>query len=124
MSQKIFDNDLVALRKNKFAWTLNKPPCVRICILYLNKVLMYEFLYDYIKNNMVVTEHWHCLIDIVWCVELRPKMFMKVLVRIKKCWILVTRFKYYDDSNKLIVGKMNDETGGVATKDFFGKQWT
>ena len=26
--------------------------------------------------------------------------------------------KYYDDSNKLVVGKMKDETGGVAVKEF------
>ena len=26
----------------------------------------------------------------------------------------------YDDSNKLVVGKMKDETGGVAIKEFVG----
>ena len=28
--------------------------------------------------------------------------------------------KYYDDSNKIVVGKMKDETGGVAIKVFVG----
>ena len=28
--------------------------------------------------------------------------------------------KYYDDSNKLVVGKMKDETGGVAIEEFVG----
>ena len=28
--------------------------------------------------------------------------------------------KYYDDSNKLVVGKIKDETGGVAIKKFIG----
>ena len=28
--------------------------------------------------------------------------------------------KYYDDSNKLVVGKMKDETGGVSIKEFVG----
>ena len=27
-----------------------------------------------------------------------------------------TKSKYYDDSNKLVIGKMKDETGGVAIK--------
>ena len=40
---KIFDNDLVAIRKNKVTLTL--------CVLDLSKVLMYEFHYDYIKNK-------------------------------------------------------------------------
>ena len=26
--------------------------------------------------------------------------------------------KYYDDSNKLVIGKMKDETGGVAIEQF------
>ena len=28
--------------------------------------------------------------------------------------------KYFDDSNKLVVGKMKDETGGVAIEEFVG----
>ena len=51
MSHKIFDNDLVAIRKNKVTLTLNKPAYIGMCILELSKVLMYEFHYDYIKNK-------------------------------------------------------------------------
>ena len=51
MSRKIFDNNLVAIRKNKVTLTLNKPAYIEICILELSKVLMYEFHYDYIKNK-------------------------------------------------------------------------
>ena len=32
----------------------------------------------------------------------------------------MTKSKYYYDSNKLVVGKMKDETGGVAIEEFFG----
>ena len=28
--------------------------------------------------------------------------------------------KYYDNSNKLVVGKMKDETAGVANEEFLG----
>ena len=51
MSQKIFDNDLVATRKTRVALTLNKTAYVRMFILAFSKVLMYEFHYDYIKNK-------------------------------------------------------------------------
>ena len=44
LSPKIFDSDLVAIRKSKA--TLNKRSYVRMCILELSKVLMYEFHYD------------------------------------------------------------------------------
>ena len=32
----------------------------------------------------------------------------------------MTKSKYYYDSNKLVVGKMKDEIGGVAIEEFFG----
>ena len=31
-----------------------------------------------------------------------------------------TKSKYYDDSNKLVIGKTKDETGGVAIEEFVG----
>ena len=46
MSQKIFDNNLVAICKNKVPLTLRKPTYVKICIVDLSKLLMYEFHYD------------------------------------------------------------------------------
>ena len=51
MSRKIFDNDLVAIHKNKVIWTLSKPAYIGMCILEFSKVLRYEFHYDYIKNK-------------------------------------------------------------------------
>ena len=50
MSQKILDNELVAIHKNKVTLTLNKPAYTGVYILELSKVLMYEFHYDWIKN--------------------------------------------------------------------------
>ena len=51
MSHKIFDNTLIATCKSKLALKLNKPAYTGISILELNKVLMYKFNYDYIKNK-------------------------------------------------------------------------
>ena len=51
MSHKIFDNDLVAICRNKVTLTLNKPAYMGMCILDLSKVLMYKFHYDYITNK-------------------------------------------------------------------------
>ena len=50
MSHKIFDNDLVAIRKGKVILTLNKPAYIGMCFLELSKVLMYECRYDYVEN--------------------------------------------------------------------------
>ena len=51
MSHKIFENNLVAIRKSKDSLKLNKSAYVGMCILELSKVLMYEFHYGYIKNK-------------------------------------------------------------------------
>ena len=38
MSHEIFDNDLVAIHKNKVTLTLSKPAYIEMCILELTKV--------------------------------------------------------------------------------------
>ena len=51
MSHKIFDNDLVVIRKNKVTLMHSKLAYIGMCIFKLSKILMYEFHYDYIKNK-------------------------------------------------------------------------
>ena len=51
MLDKIFDNNLVEIPKSKVALRLNESAYIGMCILELNKVLMYQFYYNYIKNN-------------------------------------------------------------------------
>ena len=51
MFHKIFDNDLVAIRKSKLALMLNKLAYIGMCILELCKVLKCNVHYDYIKNK-------------------------------------------------------------------------
>ena len=51
MPRKIFDNNLIPIRKSKVSSKLNKSAYIGICILKLSKVLMYKFHYDYSKNK-------------------------------------------------------------------------
>ena len=51
MPPKIFDNNLVAIRKSKLALKVKKPACLGMRIFELSKVLMYKFHYDYIKSK-------------------------------------------------------------------------
>ena len=51
MSNKIFDNDLVRIRKIKVTLTVNKAAYIGMCVLELSKVLMYEFHYGCIKHK-------------------------------------------------------------------------
>ena len=51
MLHKIFDNNSVAICKNKVTLRLDIPAYIAMCVLGLSKVLMYKFHYDYIKNK-------------------------------------------------------------------------
>ena len=51
MSHKIFNNNLLAIRKSKVSLKLKKPTYTGVCILELIKVLIYRFHYDYVKNR-------------------------------------------------------------------------
>ena len=69
-----------------------------------------------LKINMVTTQDYYLQI-----IKLKLKISLKILVAIKKCLTLVIyliKSKYYPNSNKLVVGKMNDETGDVAIEEF------
>ena len=48
---QIFEYNIAAIRKRKVALKLNKSAYDGMRILELNKVLKYEFHYDYIKNK-------------------------------------------------------------------------
>ena len=45
----IFSEELVAVHMKKTKLVFNKPVYIGMCILYLNKTLMYDFHYNYIK---------------------------------------------------------------------------
>ena len=57
MSHKIFENELVVIPKNKVTLTLKKPAYIRMCVLELSKLLVYEFHYNSLRTNMVTTQN-------------------------------------------------------------------
>ena len=92
-----------------------------MCILELNKVLMYEFHYDYIKNkygnnSRLLFTDTDCLMY-----EIKTEDVYKNFNNDKEMFDFgnySTKSKYYDNSNKLVVGKMKNETAGVAIEEF------
>ena len=120
MSHKIFDNDLVAIRKNKVTLILNKPAYIGMCILELSKVLMYEFHYDYTKNKYVNNSRLLFTDTDSLMYEIKTEDVYKDFSNDKEMFDFSnysTKSKYYDNSKKLVVGKMDNETAGVAIKE-------
>ena len=85
MSHKVFDNNLVAIRKSKLPQKLNKPAYNGMCLLELSKELVYGFHYDYIKNEY----GYNAKLIFKDTDSLIMKLKLKILAAIKKCLILV-----------------------------------
>ena len=123
MSYKIFDNDLAAIRENKVTLTLNKPAYIGMCILELSKVLMYEFHYDYIKNKYGNNSRLSLRGTDSLMYEIKTEDVYEDFSKDKEMFDFSnysTKSKYYDNSNKLVVGKMKDETAGIKLEEFVG----
>ena len=54
-----------------------------MCIPELNKVQVYEFNYDYIRNKMALNQGYYLQILIHLCMKLKPEMFMMILVKVR-----------------------------------------
>ena len=123
MSHKIFDNNLVALSKSKLALKLKKPAYIGMFILELSKVLMYKVHYDYIKNkydnkSKLLFTDANCLMY-----EIKTEDVYEDFNSDKEKFDFSnysTKSKYDDNSNKLVIGKTKDETGGSTIEEFVG----
>ena len=120
MSHKTFDNNLVAKRKSKVSLKLNKPAYTGICILELSKILMYEFHYDYIKNKYDNKSKLLFTDTDSLMYEIKIEDVYKDLSSDKEMLdfsYYLTKSKYL---NKLVIGKMKDETDSVVIEEFVG----
>ena len=116
ISHKIFDNDLFAVHKNKVTLTLNKHAYIWMCTFELSKVLMYEFHRDYIKNKY--GNNSRLLFTVTDCLmyEIKTEDVYKDFASDKEIFDFSnnsTKSKYYYNWNKLVIGKIKDETAGV-----------
>ena len=123
MSHKIFDNDFVAIRKNKVTLMLKKPVYIGMCIFELSEVLMHEFHYDYIKNKYGNNSRLLFTDTDSLMYEIKTEDVYKDFSSDKEMFDFSNysdESKYYDNSNKLVVGIRKDETAGVAIEEFVG----
>ena len=91
-----------------------------MCILGLSKVLMYVFQMITLKINMVTTQDYHSHTDSLMY-EIKNEDVYDDFSNDKEMFDFSnysTRRKHYNNSNKLVVGKMKDETAGVTIEEF------
>ena len=123
VSNKIFNENLVAVHKIKETLTLNRPAYVGMCILDLSKTLMYDFHYNYIKKKygdkaeLLFTD----TDSLTYEIEANDVY--------QDFWNDKEKFDnsdypesspYFDKTNKKVIGKFKDEANGVPTREFIG----
>ena len=89
-----------------------------MCILESSKVLMYEFHYDYIKNKYDNKSKLLFTVTDSLIYEIKTKDFM--IDYMFDFSNNSTTSKYYNNSNKLVIRKTKDETGGLSIEEFVG----
>ena len=86
-----------------------------MCLLELSKVLMYEFHYDYIKDNSRLS-----FTDADgWKYEIKTEDVYKDFSNNKEIFDFSndsTKSKYYDNTKKLVVVKRKNEKASLATE--------
>ena len=111
------------IRKSKVSLTLNKPTYVEMCILDLSKVLLDQFHYDYIKNKQSNISRLLFTDTDSLMYEIKTEDIYERFSKDKEMFDFSnysTDSKYSDDSKKLVISKIKDETGGVTIKELVG----
>ena len=84
---------------------------------------MYKFHYDYIKNKYDNKSRLLFTDTKSLMYEIKTEDVYEDFSNDKKMFDFsnyLTKSKYYDNSNKLVVGKMKDEAAGLAIEEFVG----
>ena len=123
VSSKIFNENLVAVQKIKETLTMNRPAYIGMCILDLSKTLMYDFHYNYIKQNygnkakLLFTD----TDSLTYEIETTDAYL--------DFWNDKDKFDnsdypenspYFNKTNKKVIGKFKDEAAGVPIVEFVG----
>ena len=94
-----------------------------MCILEFSKVLMYKFHQDYIKNKYEKKAKLSFTDTDILMYEIKTEGLYADFSSDKEMFHFsnyLTKSKYYDNSNKLVNGKLKDETEGAAIEEFVG----
>ena len=124
MSNKLFDNNLVVIRKSKLALKLNKPAYSGICILELSKVTLEctNSIMIILKINMTTYQSCDSQTNSL-IYEIKTEDVYEGFSSNKEKFDFsnyLHKSKYYDSSSRLAIWKMKDETGDVAIEEFVG----
>ena len=122
VSQKILDKNLVAIHKVKPVLLLNKPIHVGFCVFDLSKLLMYDWHYNYFVKKFDCSLCFTDTDSLVYEIRGVDNVYEKVSE--DKDLFDFSDYskesKFYDNSNKKVIGKMKDGMSGEVISEFVG----
>jgi hypothetical protein len=119
---QVFAEELAAIELQKVKCMVNKPTYVGFAVLELSKLRMYEFHYDHFKQwypdaDLLFTDTdsllYHVYTDDLYADLASHREHFDFSG-------YPTDHKLFGDDNKMVVGKMKDEAGGMIITEFVG----
>ena len=123
VTHKLFDKDFAAIHEIKPVLMLNKPIYVGFTVLELSKWLMYDFHYNFIKNNFDAELLFTDTDSLAY--EIKSEDVYEEFFKHKDLFEFSNYpkdSKFFDLSNKKVIGKIKDEFGGVIVEVFAGSK--
>ena len=121
ITHKIFLKDYAAIHEIKPVLILNKPLYVRFTVLDLSKWKMYDVHSNFVKNNfdgeLIFTDTDSLAYEIKSENVYEEFYKWKDLFDFSNC---SKDSRFYNESNKKVIGKMKDEYSGVIIDEFIG----
>ena len=121
IAPKIFDKNYAAIHEIKPVLTLNKPIYVGFTVLELSKWLMYDFHYNFIKKNFDAELLFTDTDSLTY--EIKSENVYEEFFKWKDLFDFSNYSKdskFFDETNKKVIGKMKDESEGKIIDEFVG----
>ena len=119
ITHKVFNKTFAAIHEIKPVLMLNKPIYVGFTVLELSKWLMYDFHYNFIKNNFDAELLFTDTDSLAY--EIKSEDVYEEFFKHKDLFEFSNYpkdSKFFDPANKKVIGKMKDEFGGVIVDEF------
>ena len=121
VTHKLFNKSFAAIHDIKQVLVLNKPIYVEFTVLDLSKWLMYDFHYNFIKKNFNAELLFTDADSLAY--KIKSENVYKEFFKWKDLFHFSNYSKdskFYDNTNKKVIGKMKDEYEGVIVDEFVG----
>ena len=121
ITHKTFGKDYAAIHEIKPVLILKKSIYVAFNVLDLSKWKIYDFHYNFIKKNFDAELLFTDTDSLTY--KVKPEKFYEEIFQWKDLFDFSNYSKdskFFDETNKKVIGKMKDEFGGVIVVEFVG----